>query len=513
MKNTLNYAPKILIANRGEIAIRIARTARLMGYSTVAVYSDADEQSEHLEFCDEAYPLGGIESRDSYLVIDKILKIARTSGANGIHPGYGFLSERPEFARAVEEAGLKFIGPTAESMEVMGDKIKARETVDRLKVPRVPGSPGAVTSVSEAKSVAKEIGYPVLLKAAAGGGGKGMRLVQSDSEISSQYDGAKREALAAFNDDAIYVEKFILSPHHIEVQVFGDGKGGAWHLGERECSVQRRHQKILEESPSPLMERHTAERERLFKESLKIVEKIKYRGAGTLEYVADEQGNFYFLEMNTRLQVEHPVTEWVTGVDLVRWQIELAYGAWKKPKNNPVVRGASVEARIYAEDPESFLPAPGPFESVIWPMGPGVRVDSAYHRAGEVARFYDPMIAKMSVYGATREEAIARLSLALSETAIVPTQGSSLRTNVRFLRRLLANNRVMSGDTPTSLIADAPDLTADVSAPGSIVPQGFAVQVIVGDPSRDATTLGSNPKTQRRMYTWGGPHGTSREGA
>lgn len=502
MASAHKHKRKLLIANRGEIAIRIARTARMMGISTVAVYSDADRDAEHLEFCDEAYPLGGIESRESYLVVDKILDVARKCGADSIHPGYGFLSERPYFVTAVEKAGIRFVGPTAESMEVMGDKIKARETVDRLKVPRVPGSQGAVKSAEEALKVAREIGFPVLLKAAAGGGGKGMRLVHKESELASQLEGAKREALAAFNDDAVYVEKFITSPHHIEVQVFGDGKGGAWHLGERECSVQRRHQKVLEESPSPLMERFKEKREKLFQESLKIVENIKYRGAGTLEFVADEEGNCYFLEMNTRLQVEHPVTEWVTQIDLVRWQIELAYGDWKVPTQIPTRFGASIEARIYAEDPQTFLPAPGAFKAPVWPQGPWVRVDSAYHRSGEVTRFYDPMIAKLSVFGRDRAEAMARITVALDETACIPTEKSSVKTNIRFLRRLVRNPRVIEGDTPTSLLGDTPDLVANEVAPVKTLEVASAVALVKSTQTKAEDSSVGAEKSRVSHYQW-----------
>jgi len=461
---------KLLIANRGEIAIRIARTARRMGIPTVAVYSEADRDAEFLRHADEAFGIGPAEPKASYLNVDRILEVAKISRATLVHPGYGFLSERPHFVRACEAAGIGFVGPTAENMEVMGDKIRARETCDRLGVPRVPGSKGAVASASEARAVAEQIGFPVLLKAAAGGGGKGMRRVDRPEDVSAAFDGATREALGAFGDGALYVEKYILNPHHIEVQVFGDGKGGALHLGERECSIQRRHQKVWEEAPSPLMERFSEKREALFVSALRIVQSLKYRGAGTLEFVADEEGRCYFLEMNTRLQVEHPVTEWVTGVDLVGWQIELATGKWKSPPlsdGGVPRRGAAIEARLYAEDPHSFLPAPGKLAQITLPTGPFVRSDSAYSEPGTVPVYYDPMISKVSVWGGTREEACGRMRVALSETRAEAPRSprgdrlGGLRTNLDFLRRIAAHPQVLSGDTSTSLISDHPELTAE----------------------------------------------------
>lgn len=460
----LKRAP-VLIANRGEIAIRIARTCQAMGFPTVAVYSDADRFAEHTKVCDQAYWIGTAEPKESYLNAERIIAVAKAAGAKFVHPGYGFLSERPHFVEACEKAGIRFIGPSAEVMRRMGDKISAREVCDELGIPRVPGSKGAVRDAAEAAKIAKEIGYPVLLKASAGGGGKGMRVVSSEKEIESALQGAKREASSAFGDDAVYVEKLILEPHHIEIQVFGDGKGGAVHLGERECSVQRRHQKVWEESPSPLIEKFKEARHAMGVEACKIASHLKYEGAGTIEFVTDSQANFYFLEMNTRLQVEHPVTEWVTGVDLVAWQLQLASGQMAKLPSVPVPRGHALEARIYAEDPYSFLPAPGQIGLIQAPTGPFVRWDSAFSSSGEVSVHYDPMIAKLSVWGGTRDEAIDRMRVALDELRVEPpldrkgVRQGSLKTNIEFLRKLVRNEAVRAGQTTTGMIQEYPELT------------------------------------------------------
>lgn len=459
----------VLIANRGEIAIRIARTCSRLGFPTVAVYSEADRFAEHVRFCDRAYLIGPASPRESYLNVDKLLEVACLSGARFVHPGYGFLSERPHFADACATAGLSFVGPTAESMRLMGDKIQARATVDSLKVPRVPGSPGAVPNAAEAAQFAGKIGYPVLLKAAAGGGGKGMRRVDSESELKSAFEGASREALSAFGDGAMYVEKLILQPHHVEIQVFGDGAGGAIHLGERECSIQRRHQKVWEESPAPILNQFPQTREAMFEAAVRIARHVKYAGAGTFEFIVDGQGAFYFLEMNTRLQVEHPVTEWVTGVDLVAWQLLLAAGELKLPANAPERQGSSVEVRLYAEDPQTFLPAPGALGRIHLPTGPWVRTDAALSGAGEVSLHYDPMIAKISVWAPNRADAVERLRVALDEARVQPpkladgTTVGSLRTNLPFLQRLVRCEDVRQGNTTTDLIGMHPALTADAS--------------------------------------------------
>lgn len=460
----------VLIANRGEIAIRIARTCKALGFPVVAIYSDADRFSEHVRVADQAYWVGGSSPQQSYLNIDRILAAAHASGAKYIHPGYGFLSERAHFVEACEKAGLRFVGPSAESMRRMGDKIEARKTVDAVKVPRVPGSAGVVKTAQEAQAVAEGIGYPVLLKAAAGGGGKGMRRVESSSELTSAFEGATREALGAFGDGSMYVEKFILEPHHVEIQVFGDGKGGAIHLGERECSIQRRHQKVWEESPAPILNRFPETRQAMFEAAVRVARHVNYAGAGTFEFIVDGKGNFYFLEMNTRLQVEHPVTEWVTGVDLVAWQLLLAAGELELPEI-PERSGSAIEVRLYAEDPQTFLPAPGPLGLIELPTGAFIRTDSAFTGAGEVSVHYDPMIAKISVWAPNREEAISRLRVALDEARVEPPKNAwgviqgSLRTNLPFLRRLVRNSTVISGNTTTDLIAAHPDLTSDLQDP------------------------------------------------
>ncbi len=467
----------VLIANRGEIAIRVARTCRALGFPTVAVYSDADRFAEHTRHCDQAIYLGASAPRESYLNVERILAAAKATGAKYVHPGYGFLSERPAFVEACEKAGIVFVGPSAECMRLMGDKVQARATVDALKVPRVPGSKGLVPNAEEAAKIAREIGYPILLKAAAGGGGKGMRRVDSEAELKSSFEGASREAMNAFGDGSMYVEKLILEPHHVEIQVFGDGRGKAIHLGERECSVQRRHQKVLEESPSPILNQFPRTREAMFAAAVKVAEHVKYAGAGTLEFIVDGQGNFYFLEMNTRLQVEHPVTEWVTGVDLVAWQLLLAAGEFELPRI-PEREGSAIEVRVYAEDPSTFLPAPGVLGLIKLPSGPFVRSDAALTQSGEVSTHYDPMIAKVSVWGATREQALDRLRVALDETRVEPPKredGSrlgSLRTNLEFLQRLVRNPDVIQGHTTTDLIARHPALTApsgsEISLEGAI---------------------------------------------
>lgn len=466
MSFTKNSRPTVLIANRGEIAIRIARTCHAMGFSTVGIYSEADRFSEYLRHCDRAVFLGGAAPKESYLNVEKVIAAAQATGAKLVHPGYGFLSERPHFADACLEAGLTFVGPTAESMRLMGDKIRARATVDTLKVPRVPGSASVVTDPAQAKPIAKDIGYPILLKAAAGGGGKGMRRVDSEEELTSAFEGATREAIGAFGDGSLYVEKLILEPHHVEIQVFGDGKGGAIHLGERECSIQRRHQKIWEESPAPILNQFPKTREVMIEAAVRIAKHVNYASAGTFEFIVDGKGSFYFLEMNTRLQVEHPVTEWVTGVDLVSWQLKLALGHFVLPPV-PERRGSALEVRVYAEDPKTFLPAPGVLGAIRLPSGPFVRIDSAFHEEGEVSVHYDPMIAKISVWAPTRDEAVARMRVALDETQIQPPQRQdgvsvgSLRTNLTFLRRLVRNDSVIQGKTTTDLISKNSDLTEE----------------------------------------------------
>lgn len=462
---------KILIANRGEIAIRIARTAKAMNYKTVAVYSDADRFSEHVKFCDEAYYIGGSVPKDSYLHVENVIAAAKKSGATFIHPGYGFLSERAHFVEACEKNGITFVGPSAECMRLMGDKITARKTIDAIGLPGVPGSKGALKDGAEALRVSKEIGFPVLLKAAAGGGGKGMRRVDKEEEVIASFESASREALSAFGDGSMYVEKYILEPHHVEIQVFGDGRGGAIHLGERECSIQRRHQKVWEETPAPILNLHPKTREKMFEAAMKITSHVKYAGAGTLEFIVDGAGNFYFLEMNTRLQVEHPVTEWVTGTDLVAMQIQCAADKNYKLPEIPVRKGASIEVRLYAEDPVTFLPAPGKIGEICFPNGSFIRIDTSFTEAGEVSLFYDPMIAKISVWAEQRETAIERMRVALSEVRVEPPlklngeKIGSLKTNLEFLQKLCRNEDVLKGNTTTDLIQRNPALTSGNKEP------------------------------------------------
>ncbi|MEK6706821.1 MAG: biotin carboxylase N-terminal domain-containing protein [Bdellovibrionota bacterium] len=459
----------VLIANRGEISIRIARTCRKLGFEPVAVYSDADRFAEHVKYCGKACWIGGASPKDSYLNVERVLDAARASGAGFIHPGYGFLSEQTHFAEACIKEGLVFVGPSAKSMKLMGNKISARSIVDGLGIPRVPGSVGAVSSAGEAKKIAQEIGFPILLKAASGGGGKGMRRVDKSKDIEPAFDGASREALGAFGDGSLYLEKLILEPHHVEVQIFGDGKGGAIHLGERECSIQRRHQKILEETPSPILEKFPKTRERMFDAAVKIASSIDYASAGTIEFIVNGRGDFYFLEMNTRLQVEHPITEWVTGIDLVAWQLDLASNKFDLPATVDR-KGHSIEVRLYAEDPFTFLPAPGQIGAIRLPSGEFVRVDSAFTEAGEVSIHYDPMIAKISVWAPDRASAIQRLRVALDDTSVVSGKdgngfrSGSLRTNLSFIGRLVRNADFVTGETPTDLIQRNPSLTASNDA-------------------------------------------------
>lgn len=481
MSATQEQRPKVLIANRGEIAIRVARTARRLGFGTVAIFSDADRMAEHVRYCDEAVYVGGPAPKDSYLHVERVIGAAKKTGAKYIHPGYGFLSERPHFAEACIQAGITFVGPTAENMRLMGDKIQARKTVDALKMPRVPGSAGSIKDAAEAARFAREVGYPVLLKAAAGGGGKGMRRVDNEAEIASAFEGATREAQGAFGDGSMYVEKLILEPHHVEIQVFGDGRGRAIHLGERECSIQRRHQKVWEESPAPILNQYPETRQKMFDAAIRVAESVKYAGAGTFEFIVDGKGNFYFLEMNTRLQVEHPVTEWVTGMDLVALQLQLASGELKQLPSIPERRGSSIEVRLYAEDPRTFLPAPGRIGDIRFPNGPFVRVDTSFTEPGEVSLHYDPMIAKIAVWAPTREEAVGRMQVALDETRVEAPKDldgrkvGSLKTNLDFLRRLVRNPDTRNGNTTTDLIPNNPDLTLAPTADGLALEAALAV--------------------------------------
>ncbi|HEY2865733.1 MAG TPA: acetyl-CoA carboxylase biotin carboxylase subunit, partial [Pyrinomonadaceae bacterium] len=440
---------KILIANRGEIACRVIRACREMGIATVVVYSDADRDALHVRMADEAYHIGPPPSAESYLRGEKIIAAAKQSDAEAIHPGYGFLSENAQFVREVEAAGVTFIGPPADVMEAMGGKISARKVAIDAGVPVVPGTTEPLKSFDDARVVAAEMGYPVMLKASAGGGGKGMRLVTDESEMRSALETAQSEALASFGDDAIYIEKAVVRPRHIEIQVFSDTHGNHVHLGERECSIQRRHQKVIEEAPSPL---NSADlRAGMGECAVKIARAVNYVGAGTIEFlVSDIDRSFYFLEMNTRLQVEHPVTELVTGIDLVREQINVAAGSRLSFTQDDVeLRGHAIECRIYAEDPDAnFMPSPGRISRLRAPHGPGVRDDGGVYEGSEVSIYYDPMISKFAVHGRTRSEAIDRMRRALAEYEI-----GGLKTTLGFFRDVMRDEEFVAGRLDTGFIS------------------------------------------------------------
>ena len=440
---------KILIANRGEIAVRIIRTCRELGIRTVAIYSEPDAESLHVRMADEAVCVGPAASSQSYLKIDAIVDAALAVKAEAIHPGYGFLSESPDFARAVTSAGLTFIGPTPEAMEVMGSKTSARRAAVEAGVPIVPGTVEPLRSFEEASATAEKFGYPVMLKAAAGGGGKGMRLVIAANDLRSAFETAQAEAAAAFGDSSLYLEKAVERPRHIEIQIFADTHGNVVHLGERECSIQRRHQKVIEECPSPINDPEL--RRQMGEAAVKIGRQVNYTGAGTVEFLmADATREFYFLEMNTRLQVEHPVTELVTGRDLVREQFAVASGAPLSFTQEDVDwQGHAIECRIYAEDPaNNFFPSPGTITHLQEPAGPGIRIDSGVTRLSEVSIHYDPMIAKLAVWGRTREEAIERLRRALDEYEV-----SGITTTLSFFREVVNDEDFVDGRLDTGFIA------------------------------------------------------------
>jgi len=437
---------KILIANRGEIAVRVMRACRELGISSVAVYSEVDRASLHVRHADEAYFIGPAAATESYLNIEKILDVARRSGADAIHPGYGFLSENPRFARACREAGVKFIGPTAEAMELLGSKTRARQAMERAGVPLVPGSARGL-EFDEAARVAAQVGYPIMLKAAAGGGGKGMRMVRSAEELRSAFDSARSEAERAFGDGEVYIEKLIENPRHIEMQVLADEHGHTVWLGERECSVQRRHQKVLEESPSPIVDPDM--RRRMGEAAVKVAQTGGYTNAGTVEFLVDADKNFYFLEVNTRLQVEHPVTEMVMGLDLVHLQIQIAAGEPLPFRQEDVqLRGHAMECRIYAEDPDNnFFPSPGKITLLLVPAGPGIRRDSGMYEGWSVPLDYDPLLAKLIGYGSDRKQTIMRLRRALHEYFV-----GGIKTNISLFRRILKNPEFTAGKLDTGFL-------------------------------------------------------------
>lgn len=436
---------KILIANRGEIALRIIRTCKEMGIKTVAVYSTADRDSLHVRFADEAVCIGPAASKDSYLKIPQIISAAEITNADAIHPGYGFLAENAEFSRVCEEYGIKFIGASAEMINAMGDKATAKATMEKAGVPTIPGSAGILSSLDEGISKAEDVGYPVMLKATAGGGGKGMRLVKDKSGFKKAWDDARQEAGASFGNDGLYLEKFVEEPRHVEIQIIGDSDGKACHLSERDCSIQRRHQKLVEETPSPVVNQEL--REKMGQAAIKGAEAIKYEGAGTVEFLVDKHGDFYFMEMNTRIQVEHPITEEVTDFDLIKEQIKVAAGV-KISGRNYYPQLHSIECRINAEDPANgFRPSPGKITNLHLPGGHGVRVDSHVYAGYVIPPFYDSMIAKLIVSGQDRQEAITRMKRALSEMVI-----EGVKTTIPFHLKLMDDEQFKSGNFTTKFL-------------------------------------------------------------
>jgi acetyl-CoA carboxylase, biotin carboxylase subunit len=478
---------KILIANRGEIAVRVIRACREMGIQSAAVYSDVDRAALHVRKADEAYHLGPAAAAESYLNIEKIVAIAQRARVDGIHPGYGFLSENARFANACTEAGIKFIGPTAAAMEMMGSKTRARQNMEKAKVPFVPGTSRGVGSVKEAAEVADKIGYPVMLKAAAGGGGKGMRLVQHPNELQAALENAQSEAQRAFGDNEVYIEKAIINPRHIEMQVLADEHGNTVHLGERECSIQRRHQKVLEEAPSPIVDPDM--RRRMGEVAVRVARAANYTNAGTIEFLVDQQKNFYFLEMNTRLQVEHPVTELTTGLDLVHLQIRIASGE-KLPftQQDVKLRGHAIECRIYAEDPDNnFFPSPGKITLLLAPSGPGIRRDSGMYEGWTVPMDYDPLLAKLIGYGTDRAQATSRLVRALNEYFV-----GGIKTNISLFRRILSDPDFAAGRLDTGYLDRLLAQSGEDNAADAKTAEVAAIAAGVFTTLDPATTAGSD---------------------
>nr|WP_298005312.1 acetyl-CoA carboxylase biotin carboxylase subunit [uncultured Flavobacterium sp.] len=438
---------KILVANRGEIALRVMKTAKKMGIKTVAVYSVADRQSPHVKFADEAVCIGEAPSNQSYLLGDKIIEVCKELGVDGIHPGYGFLSENSTFAELAEKNNITFIGPKSHAMRVMGDKLAAKDTVKAYDIPMVPGLDHAITDIEEAKKVAKEVGFPILIKASAGGGGKGMRVVEKEEDFESQMQRAISEATSAFGDGSVFIEKFVASPRHIEIQVMADTHGNVVYLFERECSVQRRHQKVVEEAPSAVL---TPEiRKAMGEAAVKVAKSCDYVGAGTVEFLLDENKNFYFLEMNTRLQVEHPVTEMITGIDLVEMQIRVARGeVLPITQDDLQIKGHALELRVYAEDPlNDFLPSVGNLETYILPTGEGVRVDNGFEQGMDVPIYYDPMLSKLITYGKDRNEAIQLMLKAIQEYKV-----EGVSTTLPFGTFVFEHDAFVSGNFDTNFV-------------------------------------------------------------
>lgn len=491
---------KVLIANRGEIAVRVIRACRELGIATVAVFSDVDRAALHVSMADEAYPIGPESARESYLNIQKILDVARRSGAQAIHPGYGFLSENAQFARACAEAGVKFIGPPASAMELMGSKTRARQAMQKAGVPFVPGSSRGL-SLQEAEALAAEIRFPVMIKAAAGGGGKGMRLVRNAADFKSSFEAAQGEALSSFGDSEVYLEKYIENPRHIEIQVLADEHGNVVYLGERECSVQRRHQKVIEEAPSAIVDEEM--RQKMGAVAVQAARSAGYTNAGTIEFLVDQQRNFYFLEMNTRLQVEHPVTEFVTGLDLVHLQLKIASGE-KLPfrQQDVTLRGHAIECRIYAEDPENnFFPSPGKITSLIRPSGPGIREDSGVYEGWTVPLDYDPMLSKLIAFAPDRSSAIARMRRALDEYFV-----GGIKSNLPLFRRILEHPDFISAKIDTGfldrLLAAEPQLSQSQDGFSDIAAISAALFAATSAPPSNGQNGASSASPKKAESTW-----------
>jgi len=491
---------KILVANRGEIALRILRSAKEMGIATVAVFSEADRNAPHVRFADEAVHLGPAPSKDSYLKTDKIIEVCKELGVDGIHPGYGFLSENPSFAKEVEDNNIRFIGPSSHSISIMGDKLASKDAVKQFETPLLPGTDEAITDIAKAKEIAEDIGFPILIKASAGGGGKGMRIVHSPEEFEDQMRRAVSEAESSFGDGSVFIEKYVGSPRHIEVQVLGDQHGNYVHLFERECSIQRRHQKVIEEAPSVIVDEDL--RAKMGEAAINVARSCDYVGAGTVEFLMDEEKNFYFLEMNTRLQVEHPVTEMITGKDLVKEQICIADGQTLSfSQHELTINGHAVELRVYAEDPSNnFLPDIGKLVRYRRPQGPGIRVDDGFEEQMEIPIHYDPMIAKLVTFGGNRQEAINRMVRAVDEYTV-----SGVTTTLGFGRFVMQHPKFTSGDFDTHFIQNhfnPEDLVTEDDAEAAFAAVLASMLYQKQSASRQSSQVHANQNGQSSASRW-----------